>query len=175
MPPSLRATHFPRSNQFFLTFIAQFFMVYDCATSGMKDCAMTHRTLLLTCLVACFALSCSTATNFLKGGIHRDLDEGLTIVKLTEDPNKYLNKEIVISVRFYKKGDLPCPLGEKYVNFILMDRVSYITLNKAWIKKDKAGILDKLKETETIVMKARVFAIDREKDPNLEALEIAPE
>jgi len=35
--------------------------------------------------------------------------------------------------------------------------------------------LDSLKEMETIVMKARVFKIDREKDPNLEALEIAPE
>jgi hypothetical protein len=158
-----------------LTFVAQFFMVYDCATSGMKDCAMTHRTLLLTTLVACFALSCSAASNFLKGGIHKDLDEDLTIVKLTENPSKYLNKEIVISVRFYKKGDLPCPLGEDFVNFIVMDRVSYITLNKAWIKKDKAGILDKLKETETVVMKARVFAVDREKDPNLEALEIVPE
>lgn len=136
---------------------------------------MTRRTLLFTSLVACLTLSCSAAANYLKGGIHRDLDEDLTIVKLTENPNKYLNKEIVMSVRFYKKGDLPCPLGEDYVNFILMDRVSYITLNKAWIKKEKAGILDKLKETETIVMKARVFAIDREKDPNLEALEIVPE
>jgi hypothetical protein len=35
--------------------------------------------------------------------------------------------------------------------------------------------LDALKEMETIVMKARVFAIDKEKDPNLEALEIVPE
>jgi hypothetical protein len=61
------------------------------------------------------------------------------------------------------------------VNFIIADRVSYITLNKVWIKKDKANILDSLKEMETIVMKARVFKVDKEKDPNLEALEIVKE
>ncbi len=92
-----------------------------------------------------------------------------------ENPNNYLNKDIVFSVRFYKKGDLPCPLGEDYVNFSIADRVSYITLNKVWVKKEKAGMLDKLKEMETIVMKARVFKIDKEKDPNLEAIEITPE
>jgi hypothetical protein len=43
------------------------------------------------------------------------------------------------------------------------------------MKKDKAKVLDKLKEMETIVMKARVFKIDKEKDPNIEALEIVPE
>ena len=99
----------------------------------------------------------------------------MTIVGLTENPSKYLNKEIVISVRYYKKGDLPCPLGDDYVNFLIADRVSYITLNKVWMKKDRAGILDTLKEMETIVMKARVFKIDSEKDPNLEALEIVRE
>jgi hypothetical protein len=28
---------------------------------------------------------------------------------------------------------------------------------------------------DTIVMKAKIFQVDREKDPNLEALEIVPE
>ncbi len=99
----------------------------------------------------------------------------MTIVGLTENPNKFLDKEIVFSVRYFKKGDLPCPLGEDYVNFLIADRVSYITLNKVWMKKDKAKVLDKLKEMETIVMKAKVFKIDKEKDPNIEALEIVPE
>ncbi len=99
----------------------------------------------------------------------------MTIVGLTENPNKVLDKEIVFSVRYSKKGDLPCPLGEDYVNFLIADRVSYITLNKVWMKKDKAKVLDKLKEMETIVMKAKVFKIDKEKDPNIVALEIVPE
>jgi hypothetical protein len=123
-------------------------------------------------MISCLAIVACTATNYLKGGIHKDLDDSLTIVGLTEDPNKYLNKEIVFSVRFYKKADLPCPLGEDYVNFIIADRVSYITLNKVWMKKDKAKTLDSMKEMETVIMKAKVFKIDREKDPNLEALEI---
>ena len=92
-----------------------------------------------------------------------------------ENPNKYLNQEIVFSVRYYKKGNLPCPLGSDYVNFVIADRVSYITLNKVWIKNEKAKELDALKEMETIVMKARVFKVDKEKDPNLEALEIEKE
>lgn len=136
---------------------------------------MTAHKILVPIVTALIAIGGCSATKFLKGGIHRDLDESLTIVSLTENPNKYLNKDIVFSVRYYKKGDLACPLGEDYVNLIIADRVSYITLNKVWIKKDKAKILDSLKEMETIVMKARVFKIDREKDPNLEALEIAPE
>jgi hypothetical protein len=125
--------------------------------------------------LACVAFTACGATNYLRGGIYRQLDESLTIVKLTDNPKKYLNHEIVFSVRYYKKGDLPCPLGEDYVNFIIADRVSYITLNKVWMKKEKAGVLDSFKEMETIVMKARVFRIDGEKDPNLEALEIVRE
>ena len=122
------------------------------------------------------ALVCGCgATNYLKGGIHKDMDENLTIVGLTENPKKYLDKEIVFSVRFYKKGDLPSPLGDDFVNFIIADRVSYITLNKVWMKSSKAKILDELKEMETIVMRARVFRVDKEKDPNLEALEIVKE
>lgn len=78
-------------------------------------------------------------------------------------------------MRFFKKSDLPCPLGEDYTNFIIADMVSYITLNKVWMKNERAKILDSLKEMQTIVMKARVFRIDKEKDPNLEALEIVPE
>lgn len=127
--------------------------------------------------LVCFCLilvSCS-ATKYLKGGIHGSVDEDLTIVKLMEAPNKYLNDEIVFSVRFYQKGDLPCPLGDDYVNFIIADRISYIMLDKVWIKKEKAAVLDKLDEMETVVMKARVFKVDREQDPNLEALEIKPE
>jgi hypothetical protein len=143
--------------------------------SGMKDHGMTAQKMLVPILMAVVAFSGCSATKYLKGGIYRDLDENLTIVSLTESPNRYLDKEIVFSVRYYKKGDLPCPLGDDYVNFIIADRVSYITLNKVWIKKDKAKILDSLKEMETIVMKARVFKIDREKDPNLQALEIVPE
>jgi hypothetical protein len=118
--------------------------------------------------------SCSSL-RFLKGGIYRDLDDNLTIVGLIENPSKYLDKDIVFSVRYYKKGDIQSPLGSDYVNIVIADRVSYITLNKVWMKKEKAGVLDSLKEMETIVMKARVFKVDREKDPNLEALEIAPE
>lgn len=122
------------------------------------------------------ALVCGCgATNYLKGGIHKNLDDNLTIVGLTENPNKFLDKEIVFSVRFYKKGDLPSPLGDDYTNFVIADRVSYITLNKVWIKSSQAKILDDLKEMETIVMKARVFRVDKEKDPNLEALEIVKE
>ena len=53
--------------------------------------------------------------------------------------------------------------------------MSYITLNKVWIKSENAKILDTFKEMETIVMKARVFKVDKEKDPDLEALEIVKE
>ncbi len=130
---------------------------------------------LLAIFIACFAISACGATKYLKGGVYKDLDENLTISDLTEYPNRYLDKDIVFSVRYYKKGDLPCPLGEDYVNFTIADRVSYITLNKVWMKKDKAKVLDKLKEMETIVMKARVFKYDQGKDPNIEALEIVPE
>jgi hypothetical protein len=132
------------------------------------------KTVLVLCM-AFFMLPACGATKYLRGGIHREMDENLTIVTLTEHPNRYLNKELVFSVRFYKKGDLECPLGDGFVNFIIADRVSYITLNKVWMKKDKAAILDELKEMETIVVKARVFKIDREKDPNLEATEIVRE
>ncbi len=130
---------------------------------------------LLAILVVCFAISACGSTKYLKGGIYRDLDENLTISDLTERPSRYLDKEIVFSVRYFKKGDLPCPLGEDYVNFTIADRISYITLNTVWMKKDKAKVLDKLKENETIVMKARVFKYDTEKNPNIEALEIVPE
>ncbi len=133
------------------------------------------RKLILIVFCACALLNACGAARFLKGGIHKELDENLTIVALMENPHKYLDKEIVFSVRFYKKSDLPSPLGEDYINFIIADRVSYITLNKVWIKKDKAGQISNLKEMETIVMKARVFKVDKEKDPNLEALEIKPE
>jgi hypothetical protein len=124
---------------------------------------------------ASLVTGCGAAGKYLRGGIYRDLDENLTIVKLTEESKKYLAREIVFSVRYFKKGDLPCPLGDDFVNIVIADRVSYITLNKVWVKTEKARALDKLKEMETVVMKARVFAIDREKDPNLEALEILPE
>ena len=66
-------------------------------------------------------------------------------------------------------------MGSDYVNFVIADRVSYITLNKVWMKTDRAKILDTLKDMETVVMKARVFKVDKEKDPNLEALEIVKE
>ena len=107
--------------------------------------------------------------------MYRELNEDLTIAELQRNPSKYLNKNIVISVRYVKKGDLPCPLGDGYVNFSIADRISYILLDKVWIKKEKAHVLDKLKQMETIIMRARVFRIDPQKDPNLEALEIAPE
>ncbi|HTY22484.1 MAG TPA: hypothetical protein VMC85_05105 [Desulfomonilaceae bacterium] len=129
----------------------------------------------VACLVALLTLTACSALTYLKGGIYQSLDENLTIVGLIGNPNSYLNREIVFSVRYYKKGDLPCPLGSDYVNFVIADRVSYITLNKVWMKTDRAKILDTLKEMETIVMKARVFKVDKEKDPNLEALEIVKE
>jgi hypothetical protein len=150
-------------------------MVNDCAFHGKKEYRMFGRKQLLLIFAGCLALSACASTNYLKGGLYKQLDDKLTIVGLTEAPNKYLNKEIVFSVRFFKKSDLPCPLGEDYVNFIIADRVSYISLNKVWMKNDRAKILDSLKEMQTIVMKARVFGIDKEKDPNLEAIEIVPE
>jgi hypothetical protein len=125
--------------------------------------------------LACVAIASCSATKYLRGGIYRELDENLTIVRLTENPSKYLDKPVVFSVRYFKKGDLACPLGPDYVNFVIADRVSYITLNKVWIRKEKAAVLDSFKEMETIVMKARVLKVDREKDPNLEATEISPE
>ncbi len=132
------------------------------------------------CILAAIAIIGAITTaciplRLLKGGLHRSVDENLTIVGLTQDPKKYLDKEIVFSVRFYKKGDLPSPLGPDYINIIIADRVSYITLNKVWIKKDYASVLDTLKEMETIIMKARVFGVDSAKDPNLEALQIVKE
>ena len=130
---------------------------------------------LLSIVAFSLAVGGCSAMKFVKGGLHRELNENLTIVGLTENPNKYLQKEITFAVRFYKKGDLPSPLGDDYVNIIIADRVSYITLNKVWIKKERAGILDKLKEMETVVMKAKVFAVDKEKDPNLEVLDMVPE
>ena len=137
---------------------------------------MIANTKLVGILIVCAAMcSCSSMLNILRGGLHRQLDENLTIASLQQDPARYLNQEIVFSVRYYKKGDLPCPLGEDYVNFSIADRVSYIMLDKVWIKKDKAGVMDKLKENETVIMKARVFKVDSQKDPNLEALEIVPE
>ncbi len=136
---------------------------------------MIRQRRLLLILIASTALVACSAIQFIRGGLHRELDSGLTIVRLIADPEKYLDKEIVFSVRFYKKGDLPCPLGDDYVNFVIADRVSYITLDKVWINKDKSSVLDSFKENDTVIMKARVFRIDKEKDPNLEALEIIPE
>ncbi|MFH0821308.1 MAG: hypothetical protein V2B18_01045 [Pseudomonadota bacterium] len=130
---------------------------------------------LVPILLACAVINACSAVKFTRSGIHRDLDEQLTIVRLTEAPQKHLDKEIVISVRYYRKGDLPCPLGPDYVNFVIADRVSYIMLNKAWIPKDKAAVLDGFKEMDTVVMKAKVFKIDEGKDPNLLAMEIVPE
>jgi hypothetical protein len=136
---------------------------------------MTVKKILFAFVAVSMALPACSAMNYARGGIYKDLDENLTIVSLVENPGKYLKRDIVFAVRYYKKGDLPCPLGQDYVNLIIADRVSYITLNKAWIKKDKAAVLDAFKEMETVVMKARVFNIDKEKDPNLEVLEIAKE
>ena len=150
-------------------------MVYDCAIGDSEDYGMIPYIKLLCISIACVVLISCAYTRYFKGGLYRDLNEDLTIVSLQQNPGKYLNKDIVFSVRYYKKGDLPCPLGEDYVNFVIMDRVSYITLDKVWIKKSKAKVLDTLKEAETIIMKARVFRVDSKKDPNLEALEIVPE
>ena len=136
---------------------------------------MKPSAILFASIITTLILSSCSALNYVKGGIYKDLDESLTIVGLTENPNNYLNREIVFSVRYYKRANLPCPLGSDYVNFVIADRVSYITLNKVWIKNEKAKVLDTLKEMETIVMKARVFKVDKEKDPNLEALEIVKE
>lgn len=136
---------------------------------------MVFRKTILPLVALCVALSGCGALKYVKGGLYRELNENLTIVGLTENPSKYLDKDITFSVRFYKKGDLPCPLGDDYVNLIIADRVSYITLDKVWIAKDKAKMIDSLKEMETVVMKARVFGVDKEKDPNLEVLEIVPE
>lgn len=126
-------------------------------------------------VAACAAMIACSATKYLRGGIYRELDEDITISELQRDPSKYLNKEFVFSVRYVKKGELPCPLGDDYVNFSIRDRVSYILLDKAWMKRDKAGVLDSLKELETIVMKAKLFKIDSLRDPNLEVLHIVPE
>ncbi|MCA1959453.1 MAG: hypothetical protein LDL33_01560 [Desulfomonile sp.] len=132
-------------------------------------------TMALIAILACFLAASCSAARLARGGIYRELDENLTIVKLTEKADIYLDKKVVISVRYFKKGDLPCPLGDDYVNFIIADRMSYITLNKVWIAKEKAAVLDTFKEMETVVMRARVFKVGAEKDPYLEALEILPE
>jgi len=129
----------------------------------------------LLAVLACFVVASCSAARFARGGLHRELDENLTIVKLIEKADKYLDKKVVISVRYYKKGDLPCPLGDDYVNFIIADRLTYITSNKVWIAKQKAAVLDTFKEMETVVMRARVFKVGAEKDPYLEALEMVPE
>jgi hypothetical protein len=150
-------------------------MLYDCPINHGDDRRMATRIRLLGIVLSCVALTACIATRYLKGGMYRELNEDLTIAELQRNPSKYLNKNIVISVRYVKKGDLPCPLGDDYVNFSIADRISYILLDKVWIKKEKAHVLDKLKQMETIIMRARVFRIDPQKDPNLEALEIAPE
>ena len=126
-------------------------------------------------VVACVALSSCSTVNYLRGGIYRELDPHLTIVRITRDPSKYLDKEFVFSVRYYKTGELPCPLGDEYVNFSVADRESYITLDKIWIKKANASVLERLNENQIVIVKARVFKIDEAKDPNVEALEIVPE
>jgi hypothetical protein len=133
-----------------------------------------YRTTLCLLVVCTLSFGCAAARMF-RGGIYRQLDENLTIVALTTHPRKYLGKKIVISVRYYKRGGLPCPLGKDYVNLVIADRVSYILLNKVWIRKEKAHVLDSFKKMETVVMKAKVFKIDEEKDPNLEVLEMVPE
>jgi hypothetical protein len=159
-----------------LTFLNREFMLYDWMIIIAKEFRrmVMPRSMLLILIIG-FALSGCGTMKLFQGGLHRNLDEDLTIVKLTEKPNNYLNKDIVFSVRYYKKSDLPCPLGDNYVNFIIRDRISYISLNTVWMKKEKAGVLDTLKEDETIVMKAKVFKIDKEENPNLEALEIVKE
>ncbi len=134
-----------------------------------------HRISILLCAILCMVLGACSVTNLLRGGIYRQLDDTITIVRLTESPEQFRDKEIVFSVRYYKKSNLPCPLGDDYVNFVIADRVSYITLDKIWIKKEEAGVLDSFKEMQTVVIKGRVFRIDDEKDPNIEALEIVPE
>ncbi|MEW6348607.1 MAG: hypothetical protein AB1646_06065 [Thermodesulfobacteriota bacterium] len=125
--------------------------------------------------VACVLLAACAVTRIFRDPLHRDLDESLTIVTLIKDPKKYLNKEIVISVRYGEKGTLPCPLEGEYVNIIIKDRVSYIAFDKVWMKETKADELEKFKANDTVVMRVKVFRIDKEKEPNLEVLEIAPE
>jgi hypothetical protein len=156
-------------------FLSWFRYSERCAMTWLERPTMKSPSILAAVAVVAILTTACIPLRFLKGGLHRSVDENLTIVGLTQDPKKYLDKEIVFSVRYYKKGDLPCPLGPDYINIIIADRVSYITLNKVWIKKDRASVLGTLKEMETIVMKARVFAVDAAKDPNLEALEIVKE
>lgn len=153
----------------------RFVRVRVCPFNGTKDLGMKSPLLLTSVTAILLIMTACIPVRYLKGGLHRNLDENLTIVGLTQDPKKYLDKDIVFSVRYYKKGDLPSPLGTDYTNLIIADRVSYITLNKVWMKNDKASILDTLKEMDTVVMKARVFRIDSAKDPNLEVLEIVKE
>jgi hypothetical protein len=130
---------------------------------------------LLLLLTICGATSSCGAFKFLQGGIHAQMDEEVTISSMLQDPDKYLDEDVVFSVRYSKKGARPCPLGDDYVNFVIRDRISYISLDKAWIKKEDSNILDKFEENDTVVMKAKVFRIDNQRDPNLLALQIAPE
>jgi hypothetical protein len=150
-------------------------VVKEFTTTHAKESDMHQWKIRFLIAVSCLLLAACGMSRFLRGGIYKDLDESLTIVRLVEDPKKYLNKEIVFSVRYHQKGDLPCPLEGDYVNIVIADRVSYITLNKAWMKKDKADVLEKFKPNDTVVIKARVFDVDKEKDPDLEILEIKPE
>jgi hypothetical protein len=158
-----------------LTLVMRFDRVRVRLLTGMKDHGMKSPLFLISVIAILLSSTACIPVRYFKGGLHRNLDENLTIVGLTQDPKKYVDKDIVFSVRYYKKGDLPSPLGTDYTNLIIADRVSYITLNKVWIKNDKASDLDALKEMETVVMKARVFGIDSAKDPNLEVLEIVKE
>jgi hypothetical protein len=136
---------------------------------------MDKRKRLLPIFLVCVILSGCAVTRYLKGGIHRELDPSLSAAGLVKDPEKYVNRVIVFSVRYFGIGKAECPLGKDYVNIEIADRVSYITFKKVWMKKSKSDVLKSFKENETVVMKVRVFAVDDDNDPNLEALDITPE
>lgn len=130
---------------------------------------------LLLILPICLMMSSCGALNYIKGGLHAKLDKTVTISSMLQDPERFLDEDVVFSVKYSKKGDRPCPLGQDYVNFIIKDRISYISLDKAWIKKDASDVLNKFDKDDTVVMKAKVFRIDEQREPNLLALKIVPE
>ncbi len=130
---------------------------------------------LLFFLTISLMLSSCGALNYIKGGLHAKLDKNVTISSMLQDPERFLDEDVVFSVKYSKKGDRPCPLGEDYVNFVIKDRISYISLDKAWIKKDASDVLNNFDEDDTVVMKAKIFKIDKQREPNLLASKIVPE
>ncbi len=141
----------------------------------MADKLLLSAVLICTAIVAVTSISCCQNDYPKPASQQLAPGKGLSLMTVMADPKEFLDREVELFVRYYKKGGLPCPLGPDYANFVIADVISYITLNKVWIPKEKAKKLDTLTEMEIIAVKVRVFAVDKENDPNLEVLRLAAE